>query len=381
MATFIFYEHNFVFKQESTKAISVSMIALQSFKHYYSMFLEDELSYLDYIEQLSLLLFMKTASEQDNLFGDVITENFWQTLLSSPDSTLVADCQTLLSRFSKQTALPTRSPLSSPCKILDPRKLRIIIGFIDYLARLFLHGRDLTHTSNKLLTEIASIYDEVLTAIAASANSVLSQHHTSRILTQTIVKVMQPEPSIGICDPACGTGGFLISAQEYITKTFSIQLKDMRVVRRAEITGWEINESVARISAINLWFHGLSNAEQSPILLGNSLSQTISAHFDQVFCNPLFAPDTIDLIRSTDFSHISTDDPLLNMLQHSIALLKPRGKAAIILPDSLLSAEGAAALVREQLLRVCDLHTLLRLPSGVLPADIAGNVLFFSISP
>lgn len=197
-----------------------------------------------------------------------------------------------------------------------------------------------------------------------------------------------------ICDPACGTGGFLLAANDFISSHYALDKEQKKFLRFSALKGWEIVDATARLCVMNLFLHGIGG-EESPIIVGDSLISDPSDRFDMVLTNPPFGKKSSitivngegkaardSLTYERDDFWATTSNKQLNFLQHVKTLLKINGKAAIVLPDNVLFEGGAGETVRRKLLHECDVHTLLRLPTGVFYAQgVKANVLFFDRKP
>ena len=216
------------------------------------------------------------------------------------------------------------------------------------------------------------------------------QYFTPRPLIKAMVEVVRPEPGMTINDPACGTGGFIIAAHDYISGNYQLDVEQKRFLKRGTFSGKDIVDSVARLCAMNLYLRGIGG-DQSPIEVGDSLISDPGTRYDIVMTNPPFGrKSSVTLTNSQgkadkealtyerqDF-WATTSNKQVNFLQHVKTLLKINGKAAIVVPDNVLFEGGAGETVRKKLLHECDVHTLLRLPTGVFYAQgVKANVLFF----
>ncbi|MGH3050184.1 MAG: HsdM family class I SAM-dependent methyltransferase, partial [Gaiellaceae bacterium] len=206
-----------------------------------------------------------------------------------------------------------------------------------------------------------------------------------------------PEPGMTICDPACGTGGFLLAAYEWIVRNTEFLDPEQRDQLRFEaLKGWEIVENTARLCVMNLLLHGIGAEDApSPIEVDDALRGDPGDRFDMVLTNPPFGrkssltfvnaggeAEREDLTVVRDDFWASTSNKQLNFLQHVKTLLRPGGRAAIVVPDNVLFEGGAGETVRRKLLHECDVHTLLRLPTGIFYAQgVKANVLFFDRKP
>ena len=214
-------------------------------------------------------------------------------------------------------------------------------------------------------------------------------------LIQVIVDVMRPEPDTTICDPACGAGGFLLAAHDYIVDRHpSMNQGQLAHLRDRALHGWEIVDSAARLGVMNLYLHGIGGDETN-IVVDDSLRTHPGVNFDMVLTNPPFgkkssltfvgsdgeAERESLLVERPDF-WATTSNKQLNFLQHVRTLLKIHGRAAIVVPDNVLFEGGAEETVRRHMLDECDVHTLLRLPTGIFYAQgVKANVLFFDRKP
>ena len=268
-------------------------------------------------------------------------------------------------------------------KIQNPILLRRLI--VDMIDR---------ETWTALDTDVkGDAYEGLLQKNAEDTKSGAGQYFTPRPLIQAIVDVMQPMPGQRICDPACGTGGFLLTAHEYITKHYQLDCTQRRFLKDNAFRGWEIVDNTARLCMINLFLHGIGSDEEGmePIIVKDSLLSHPGEYFDMALTNPPFGRKSsltvikekgrqergVNAIVRDDF-WVSTNNKQLNFLQHLVTLLKQEGRAAIIVPDNVLFEGGAGEIIRRKLLETCDVHTLLRLPTGIFYAqNVKANVLFF----
>jgi type I restriction enzyme M protein len=207
---------------------------------------------------------------------------------------------------------------------------------------------------------------------------------------------MQPQPGQAICDPACGTGGFLLASHSYIAQNFLLDPDQKRHLRFDALKGWELVDNTARLCAMNLLLHGIGNASaESPIRVDDALKGDPGDRFDMVLTNPPFGKKSSIIIMNAegegerddlaivrDDFWATTSNKQLNFVQHVKTLLKINGSAAVVVPDNVLFEGGAGETVRRRLLQECDIHTLLRLPTGVFYAQgVKANVIFFDRKP
>jgi type I restriction enzyme M protein len=240
-------------------------------------------------------------------------------------------------------------------------------------------------------------YEGLLEKNAEDVKSGAGQYFTPRPLIRALVEVMRPEPGMTICDPACGTGGFLLAAHEWIASTYPyLDPDEKRHLRFDALDGWEIVDNTARLCVMNLLLHGIGSEEtDSPIRVEDALKADPGDRFEMVLTNPPFGrkssmtfvneegeADRESLVVVRDDFWASTSNKQLNFVQHVKTLLAINGRAAVVVPDNVLFEGGAGETVRRKLLQECDVHTLLRLPTGIFYAQgVKANVLFFDRKP
>jgi type I restriction enzyme M protein len=369
---------------------------VQKLWSYCNLLRDDGMSYGDYVEQLTYLLFLKMAYEREQqpfhpTTSTIPVEYNWASLKDHDGEELERHYRDILDNLGKTEGTLGTIFRKAQNKIQDPAKLRRLI--VDLIDRV---DWTLMETDVK-----GDAYEGLLQKNAEDTKSGAGQYFTPRPLIQAIVDVMQPGPDMRICDPACGTGGFLLAAYEYITQHYHDQLdRDQRQFLKYEaFRGWEIVNNTARLCLMNLFLHGIGSDENgdSPIHVQDSLSRPPSERFDMVLTNPPFGrKSSITFINEKgreerestvivreDF-WASTSNKQLNFLQHVVSLLDPQrnGRAAVVVPDNVLFEGGAGETIRRKLLTACDVHTLLRLPTGIFYAQgVKANVLFFDRKP
>ncbi len=239
-------------------------------------------------------------------------------------------------------------------------------------------------------------YEGLLEKNAQDTKSGAGQYFTPRPLIQAIVDVMAPKPGETVCDPACGTGGFLLAAHDYVVKHHPHLTKpQLKKLKEETFKGWELVQATARLCAMNMLLHGIGSQDFEPIVVADSLAADPGDRFDLVLTNPPFgkkSSTTIvgeegkvskerDVVERGDF-WTTTSNKQLNFVQHVKTLLKQNGRAAVVVPDNVLFEGGAGETIRRKLLHECDVHTLLRLPTGLFYAQgVKANVLFFDKKP
>jgi type I restriction enzyme M protein len=236
-----------------------------------------------------------------------------------------------------------------------------------------------------------TIYEGLLERNAGEVKSGAGQYFTPRALIQTIVEVVDPNPDETVCDPACGTGGFLLAAYEHMKEKPEAQDRKKNLkLREGGFQGYDIVPEVVRLCAMNLYLHGIGGAN-SPVEQRDALLSDSGGRYDLVLTNPPFGKkqsyrivntegeiesERQDYVRE-DFT-VTTSNKQLNFLQHVMTILKPGGTAAVVLPDNVLFEGGAGETLRRRLLRDFNFHTLLRLPTGIFyKQGVKANVLFF----
>ncbi len=272
-------------------------------------------------------------------------------------------------------------------RIQDPAKLRrLIVELIDREQWMTLD-----------VDVKGDAYEGLLQKNAEDVKAGAGQYFTPRPLIRAIVDVMRPQPGMTICDPACGTGGFLLAAHEYIVyNNPNLDPDQKRQLRFEALRGREIVDNTARLCVMNLLLHGIGAEDaDSPITVDDSLKGDPGERFDMVLTNPPFGKKSSmtivnaegdtereDLVVVRDDFWASTSNKQLNFVQHVKTLLKINGRAAVVVPDNVLFEGGAGETVRRKLLHECDVHTLLRLPTGIFYAQgVKANVLFFDRKP
>ncbi len=350
--------------------------------NYCNVLRDDGVSYGDYLEQLTYLLFLKMDYENVAELGkqSAIPAGYgWESLRRLEGAELETHYREILSKLGKGSGLIPVIFRKAQNKIQDPAKLkRLIDGGTWRGMEMDVKG---------------TIYEGLLEKNAQDTKSGAGQYFTPRPLIQAIVDVMRPRPGETICDPAAGTGGFLLAAYDHIQKHHGPLDRDQqRFLRHRALHGWEIVDATARLCVMNLYLHGIgSNGEQLPIRVADSLAAHPGEYFDVVLTNPPFGKkSSVTYVTETgetrreaqtiirDDFWVSTSNKQLNFVQHVFNILEMHGRAAVVVPDNVLFEGGAGETLRRRLLAQADLHTLLRLPTGIFYAQgVKANVLFF----
>ncbi len=362
---------------------------VQKVWNYCNVLRDDGVSYGDYVEQLTYLIFLKMADERTkppfNQTSGIPKGLDWQSLLQRDGVDLEVHYRHLLEDLSKEKGMLGVIFRKSQNKIQDPAKLRRLVELINGETWV---GLDIEIKGD--------IYEGLLQKNAEDTKSGAGQYFTPRPLIRAIVEVVKPQPGMAIHDPACGTGGFLLAAYEYLSspKKFSLDIDQKKALQLKTFSGKDIVDNVVRECVMNLYLHGIGG-EESPIETGDSLVSDPGTRYELVLTNPPFGKKSSITITNgegkadkdsmiyerQDFS-ATTSNKQLNFLQHVKTILKINGKAAIVVPDNVLFEGGAGETVRRKLLAECDVHTLLRLPTGLFYAQgVKANVLFFDRKP
>lgn len=348
---------------------------------------DDGVSYGDYVEQLTYLIFLKMADEQTkppfNKPLKIPKKLGWQSLLEKDGAELEVHYRNILENLSKEKGMLGVIFRKSQNKIQDPAKLKRLIELIN--AETWV-GLDIDIKGE--------IYEGLLQKNAEDTKSGAGQYFTPRALIKAIVEVINPEPGMTIYDPACGTGGFLLAAYEYISKNYNLDKEQKKFLKYDTLFGKELVDSVARLCVMNLYLHGIGR-EESPIEVGDSLISEPKKNYDIILTNPPFGKkSSIKIVNGKGKTEkeslvyerpdfwVTTSNKQLNFVQHVKSLVKINGKVGIVVPDNVLFEGGAGEVVRKKLLTECDLHTILRLPTGIFYAQgVKANVLFFDRKP
>ena len=363
---------------------------VQKLWNYCNVLRDDGMSYGDYVEQLTYLLFLKMADERTKPpYGQksIVPKNYdWASLIKEDGEKLFEHYRHLLEKLGNQKGLLGLIFNKSQNKFQDPAKLRRLI--VDLI--------DKENWSVMSADVKGDAYEGLLEKNAQDVKTGAGQYFTPRPLIRAMVDAMDPKPGDFICDPACGTGGFIIAAHDYIVNhNPNMNKKEKQDLKEKTFKGWELVQSAARLCAMNLMLHGIGGGEDLPIKVSDSLAADPGDRFNIVLTNPPFgkkSSTTIvngngqvskekDTIEREDFWS-TTSNKQLNFVQHIKTLLKQNGRAAIVVPDNVLFEGGAGENIRRKLLHECEVHTLLRLPTGLFYAQgIKANVLFFDRKP
>lgn len=349
---------------------------------------DDGVGYGDYLEQLTYLLFLKMAYEYSqepyNRDTQVPETHNWATLCNKTGEKLEDHYRHVLKKLGDEPGMLGAIFYKSENKIPDPAKLARIIKMINEESWL---GLD-SDTKGDL-------YEGLLQKNAEDTKSGAGQYFTPRAIIDAMMACVRPEPMKTIADPACGTGGFFLSAYNWISKG-NLNPRQTRFLRDETFHGNEIVPSTRRLCLMNLFLHNIGDIEGEPeIKRADALLKKPDEQFDYVLANPPFGKKSSMTITNAEGEEdkdsltyerqdfwATTSNKQLNFLQHIITMLKTTGKAAVVLPDNVLFEGGTGERIRRKWMETCDLHTILRLPTGIFYANgVKANVVFFDSAP
>ena len=366
-----------------------SATIVQKLWNFCNVLRDDGVSYGDYVEQLTYLLFLKLADEQTkppfNKPSTIPADLDWESLRKESGTALETQYVKTLRELSNAEGLLGVIFRKSQNRIQTPANLQRLIHLINAENWSGMTG-DIKGT----------IYEGLLQKNAEDTKSGAGQYFTPRPLIKAMVTVMRPEPMQTVCDPACGTGGFFLAAHDYISENYGSTMtrEQKEFLRFSTFAGTDIVDNVVRLCVMNLYLHGIGGTE-SPITTDDSLSRDPGTRYDIVLTNPPFGNRSSITIatnggkrRNTSLTYerddfwATTSNKQFNFLQHIKTILKTDGRAAVVLPDNVLFERGPGETIRQQLLNQFDVHTLLRLPTGIFYAQgVKANVLFFDKRP
>lgn len=346
------------------------------------------LSCFEYVEQLTLLLFLKMADQltehPHNKPAIVPPELGWKALLPLDGAALEDKYRGILEELALKPGMLGVIFKSARCEIHNPALLKqLIVNLIDKVDWLSLP-----------VDVKGTIYEELMQRSASESARGAGQHFTPRPVIQTMCEVMQPTPQDRICDPAAGTGGFLTTAYNYVLAKYEKELNrdEKKALREDLVEGMELSPKVGRMCAMNLYLHGIGGDKVVVHTGHDSLAAPWSTEYTMILANPPFGKKQNLLFVNEESGEMEKEDQVvvredfwtstsnkqLNFVQHIFSLLKIDGRAAVVLPDNVLFEGGAGEKVRKNLLQKCNAHTLLRLPTGIwYSPGVKANVLFF----
>jgi len=346
---------------------------------------DDGVSYGDYLEQLTYLIFLKMADEYSqppyNRKVGIPKEYDWNSLKSKRGAELEVHYVTLLRELANKPGMLGTIFTKSQNKIQDPAKLSRLIELVNETKWVTM-GADVK----------GDIYEGLLERNAEDTKSGAGQYFTPRALIKAMVECVRPQPSKTIADPAAGTGGFFLAAYDFLVSAHQMNQSQKAFLKRETFFGNEIVAGTRRLALMNMFLHNIGEIDgESMISPNDALVSDSGKRFDYVLANPPFGKKSSmsftndegeqekdELTYNRQDFWATTSNKQLNFVQHIRTMLKTTGQAAIVVPDNVLFEGGAGETVRKKLLENTDLHTILRLPTGIFYANgVKANVLFF----
>lgn len=358
---------------------------------YANVLRDDGVGVIEYTEQLTYLLFLKMAHERATrkLNPEVIVprEFSWQRLLDTDGAELETTYSAILQGLGKQPGTLGTIFRKAQNRIQDPAKLKRLIHDLINKENWSQTGTDIN----------GDAYESLLAKGASDKGSGAGQYFTPRSIISAMVDIIQPTVADTVVDPACGTGGFLLTAHEYASRdAASLNPAQRDHLKNDFVHGVELVDGTARLASMNLLLHGIGDAKgDSLIEVKDALIADPGTRWSVVLANPPFGTKSSVTMIGNDGKEaredreierqdfiVTTSNKQLNFLQHIMTILSVPGRAAVVLPDNVLFEGGAGETLRRKLLADFDLHTLLRLPTGVFYAQgVKANVLFFDKKP
>ncbi|PRX08610.1 UNVERIFIED_ORG: type I restriction enzyme M protein [Martelella mediterranea] len=348
---------------------------------------DDGVGYGDYLEQLTYLIFLKMADEYAkppyNRDVGVPEVYSWGSLTALRGADLEAHYVKVLRELGQQKGMLGQIFTKAQNKITDPAKLFRLIDMVDGTKWIML-GADVK----------GDIYEGLLERNAEDTKSGAGQYFTPRSLIQAMVECVQPKPGETIADPACGTGGFFLAAHDYLTdpENYALNREQKEFLKNDTFCGNEIVAGTRRLCLMNMFLHGIGEMSGEPsVSPADALISSPSDTVDLVLANPPFGKkssmtftnaegeqETEELTYNRQDFWATTSNKQLNFVQHIRTMLKTTGRGAVVVPDNVLFEGGAGETIRRKLLQNTDLHTILRLPTGIFYAQgVKANVIFF----
>ncbi len=325
--------------------------------------------FTDYITQLTYILFLKMDDEKEELgLGSSIPEGYkWDDLVKLNGTDLVDKYEEILEELSKDEGLIGTIFTKATNKIDRPVMLKKVIDMVSEENWYMMEG-DFK----------GAIYESILEKNGQDRKSGAGQYFTPRALISAIVDVIDPKITETVADPCCGTGGFLLAAYEHMRKQ-SKDVEKQKFLKNNALYGADNTSLVVTLASMNLYLHDIG-VNKSPIAYKDSLIETTDDMYQIVMTNPPFGtrPQGSVEVSANRPEFIKTSDNQVNFLQHIMSIVKTGGRAGVVLPDSVLTDGDSTKRVRDKLMKDYNLHTILRLPTGIFYANgVKTNVLFF----
>lgn len=352
---------------------------------------DDGVSYGDYLEQLTYLIFLKMADEYSkppyNRDSGIPTGCTWQDMRTLKGTELEEKYKTILETLGKQSGLLGSIFFQSANKISKAAILKRVVDMID--------GEKWVSMSSDVKGDI---YEGLLQKNAEDTKSGAGQYFTPRALIRAMVRCMRPEPGKTIADPCCGSGGFFLAAQDFIANENrdTLDRDQKEFLKNKTFYGTELVPTTFKLCLMNLYLHNIGDIYGDvPVQQADALLTDPGYRVDYVLTNPPFGKKSSitftneegetedeDLVYNRSEFWTTSSNKQLNFVQHIYTILNSTGKAAVVVPDNVLFEGGAGETVREQLLQNTDLHTIIRLPTGIFyKQGVKANVIFFDKRP
>ena len=325
--------------------------------------------FTDYITQLTYILFLKMDDEKESMgLASYLPEGCkWKDLCALSGADLVEKYEEILKELSECEGLIGTIFTKATNKIYRPVMLKKVIDMVADDNWYMMEG-DLK----------GAIYEKILEKNGQDRKSGAGQYFTPRALISAIVDVIDPKITETVADPCCGTAGFLLAAYEHM-RTQSRDVERQRFLKNNALFGADNTSLVVTLASMNLYLHDIG-VNKSPILYQDSLIDTSDRMYQIVMTNPPFGtrPQGSVDVSANRPEFIKTSDNQVNFLQHIMSIVKTGGRVGVVMPDSILTDGDSTKKVRDKLLKDYNLHTILRLPTGIFYANsVKTNVLFF----
>lgn len=350
---------------------------------------DDGVSYGDYLEQLTYLIFLKLSDEYSrppyNRETGIPAGYTWSDMNTLKGAELEEQYKNTLEMLGKCKGILGLIFQKSANKISNASILYRVVQMID--------RENWAAMSSDVKGEI---YEGLLQKNAEDIKSGAGQYFTPRPLIRAMVRVMRPEPMTVIADPCCGSGGFLLAAQKFILENCDLDRAAKEHLKNKQFRGNELVPTTFKMALMNLYLHNIGNIYgELPLTCQDALLHEPAQKVDYVLTNPPFGKKSSisftneegeekeeELVYNRSDFWVSTSNKQLNFVQHINSMLKNTGRAAVVLPDNVLFEGGAGEEIRKKLLHTCDLHTILRLPTGIFyKPGVKANVLFYDKKP
>ena len=346
-------------------------------------------SYGDYLEQLTYLIFLKMADEFSkapyNKKMDIPKGYTWQDLHILTGDSLEKKYKAILEGLGNKQGILSKIFQGAINKINNPAILYRIVQMIN-------HEQWVSMSSDVK----GEIYEGLLQKNAEDVKSGAGQYFTPRPLIQAMVECTHPEPLKMVADPCCGSGGFLLAVQKFIVDNYKLDREAKEFLKSEAFHGWELVPNTYKLALMNLYLHNIGDIySEVPLTCADSLLTDPGIRFDYVLTNPPFGRKSAmtftneegkqeeeELVYNRDGFWATTSNKQFNFLQHINTILKSNGHAAVVVPDNVLFEGDAGEIIRKKLLETTNLHTILRLPTGIFyKPGVKANVIFFDKRP